>query len=71
MENYVEILGNIMQKKVMIMPKRRQIVQKSCYLGFFQRIKYTYTLTFYQEFQSLISCLTFAAVHGQVFLPST
>ena len=56
MENYAEIFGNIMQKKVTIMRKRHQIMRK--------------LVTSYREFNSFMTCLTFAAIHGQVFLRS-
>ena len=51
--NYVEILSNIMRKKVMIMRKRRQIMLKFLTLiqlfpWLFKGIKYS--LTSYQEF---------------------
>ena len=45
MENYAEIIGNIMRKKVTIMRKRRQIMQKF--------------LTSYREFNLFMTCLTF------------
>ena len=63
MENYAEILANIMRKKVTIMWKRHQIIRKflklitvCCFLGFFKRIKYM--LTYYREFNSFMTCLT-------------
>ena len=45
MENYAEIFGNIMRKKLTIMRKRRQIMRKF--------------LTSYPEFNSFMTCLTF------------
>ena len=60
MENYAEIFGNIMQKKVTIMRNLRcQIMRKF--------------LTSYGEFSSFMTCLNlaFAAIRGQVFLRST
>ena len=62
MENYAEIFGNIMRKKVAIMRKKSQIMRKfpklmKLFPLFFQRIKYM--LTSYRAFQSSMTCLNF------------
>ena len=62
MENYVEILGNYADYADYA--EKTPDCAEKLLPWLFQRIKYMYTLTFYQEFQSLISCLTFAAVCG-------
>ena len=55
MKNYAEIFGNIIQKKVTIMRKRRQIMQ-----NFFLKVDKVvpYKLTSYREFQFFMTCLT-------------
>ena len=58
MKNYAEIFGNIMRKKVTIMPKRRQIIQKFLKINYRKLFPWLFQTKYMLQFNSFMTSLT-------------